>query len=205
MLRTKNIILLAVILLVIPSNLYALDAAVKAPFGLKWGMSLEEIKPLIGKITLNKVAGRLRTVLTTNVKDAYASTKVAYLIFDAKYGLIRVDWLSRYIIKDNDGSIGKKIIQIIKKDIESKHGKATHSAYSINEKVRKKRGFYACIGDRANNCGNWSDSWYQKGKDTDFGSILLSINANKNNDGYILVTYNSPDWQKAASASALGW
>jgi hypothetical protein len=167
------------------------------PFGLKWGMPLNQLSALGVKVKATSKTGDLTIVTAEKVPDAYPDTKVVSLLFDRHLGLVKVRWASTDIEDDPTGTQGRSKYSEMKKLVSESRGTPSDETLVVGARLFDQEDeFYQCLGYEG--CGVWSALWDQKPS----GGVLLSIEGMGTGKGFVQVDYESADWQQAAGQTA---
>lgn len=171
----------------------------KAPFGLKWGLTIAETKKigLVGKIVrINKnfVIFRIKQ-FPIHPSD----TDKGAAIFDKNFGLQKIVWYSKYITGDAYGQEGKRKFSELKKIIIENYNqvKRTRENQAMHLTLYKEVDeFYQCLA--YDGCGYWSILWNISGEQV----IYLQIKSSgRRGRGWIQIAYEGPNFGKAANAN----
>ena len=157
-----------------------------APFGLQWGMSMEEVTAMGVELTPHpsKKDVYSAAALPKNLSDA----EIYILRFKRGFGLVRVGALTSAITLDLDGAQGKERYNRLKTAVSNIYGKP--------DMVRERTGaarvfddsnqFYECL--LFDGCGYWVSFW---GKQKSGGNILLEIRGLERGSGRVDLFFES--------------
>ena len=165
-----------------------------APFGLQWGMSIEEVAAMGVELTPHpsKKGVYSATALPKNLSDA----EIYILRFKRGFGLVRVGALTSAITLDLDGAQGKERYNRLRTAIRKLYGNP--------DMVREKTGalrvfddsnqFYECL--LFDGCGYWVSFW-GKQKTGGGGNILLEIRGLEPGKGRVDIFFESAAFDAA--------
>ena len=135
-----------------------------APFGLRWGMTLEEFQALQLPIAEQTERADMGLILlkTKTVPHPPPDTNHMIVVFnkEAGAGLVKVMWTSNFIEEDPSGRKGRELYDDIKKTLTNRVGQPPNSvAERTFERVYSKSSeFYECL-KYGEECGRWVAIW----------------------------------------------
>lgn len=160
---------------------------VEAPLGLTWG---ESSNKLISDGIIFEECQTDQSItlcLTNNPPIPLSFGEVYSLTFDGDLGLQKVIVAGKDISDDVSGRKGKEQYENIKEALSEKYSKPTfateRSGITLYDEYDE---FYQCL--EYSGCGVWTALWELN------GSIGLSLNGIRRGEGYLTLTYESPDW-----------
>lgn len=169
---------------------------VEAPFGLKWGMHLNDLDGLGVKINSTSKSGNLTIVNAKTMAQAFPDTATVNMLFDNQAGLVKVRWISAAVSDDLDGTKGRVKYGEMKKLVIQNRGNPSDETMVVGARLFDQEDeFYQCLS--YDGCGVWSSLWEQKPS----GGVLLSIEGEGPGKGFVQVDYESADWQKVAGGA----
>jgi hypothetical protein len=157
----------------------------EAPFGLRWGESAEELKSHEISGEIRQGAGHLRLIETNRLPNGPKDTNFANLGIDQKFGLQRIQWVSKDISDDITGEKGLAQYRTLKRSLSERYG----APKSSEEEMIGNRAdsFYQCLAE--DGCGAFVTVW--RTPETDVRLRLLGTTSGK---GRLEVVYLGPDW-----------
>ena len=171
-------------------------AQVEAPFGLKWGMHLNDLDGLGVQINSTSKNGNLTMVNAKTMAQAFPDTATVNMLFDSQAGLVKVRWISTALSDDPDGTKGRVKYGELKKLMVQDRGNPTDETMVVGARLFDQEDeFYQCLA--YDGCGVWTSLWEQKPS----GGVLLSIEGEGPGKGFVQVDYESADWQKVAGGT----
>lgn len=159
--------------------------SIEAPFGLKWGMSVEDAKAQGITLTAldNKSEGKQFTV--TNLPKVLADTEFVLLHFGYNNKLWLVAAISKSFDSDPYGGAVQSRYDELNRLLEKKYGKGNASHHQDRRLYTRSDEFLAGI----KNGRSIHATSYKK----DELSIELSIGANSYSDGYYRLRYENAE------------
>jgi len=174
-----------------------------APFGLKWGMSSEDLKANGVKIEYKDSKNTTTRYLATNLPKTMNNTDVLSLYIDSKHGLVKITWFSTDITDDAYGNKGKIKYTELKELLTNKYGSSKKEYEYIGRSLYKESDeFYQCLN--YSGCGMFATVF-----EDEKSAIVLKIDGTSRGVGYIEIVYEHKLWQdvltniKNADAEAL--
>lgn len=169
----------------------AAAAADDGPFGLRWGMTLDELRQrgtAIRKDTL--LWGAVRSVSVARVAAAPADTTSMNLAFDPELGLQRVIWY-REVKNDRRGEKGRRVYAALKMSLLARYGRPDIGDEIVGLVLfDEPEDFYQCLAYEG--CGVWASEWDPPNS----GSVELAIEGVSRGSGVVVLTYQGPAWRK---------
>ena len=161
-----------------------------APFGLRWGMTIEEFRAL--QLPLVEQTERadmgLALLKTKRVPQTLPDTSYVIVVFDNETGarLVKVIWRSNIIKEDPSGRKGRELYDDVKKALIDRVGLPPMSiAEGVFERVyRKSDEFYECLKSGWE-CGRWVTEWQAEPG----GGASLTIKGLGHGTGLVKVYY----------------
>ena len=158
-----------------------------APYGLVWGAGIEALP----SCEIVHDDGQTAWCVVRNPKSAPVDTAALRLIVDRRFGLQYVDWLSKDIADDANGTNGVAAYRALKNDLSARFGRPHRSA---EESLHPER-FYPCLS--SDGCAAYLAKW----TDGDAEDVYLRLTANKNaTAGVLEVVYEGPRWDDIKEA-----
>jgi hypothetical protein len=165
---------------------------VSAPFGLKWGMQVADLKAAGIEIHSTTKTGNLTVVTAEQVPDEFSDTYLVSMLFDRDLGLVKVRWTGKDIEDDPTGRQGRATYAEMKKFVADKYGKPTDETLVVGARLFDQEDeFYQCLSYEG--CGVWSAIWEEKPS----GGVLLSVEGLGAGKGFVQVDFESQDWRTA--------
>lgn len=166
----------------------------EAPFGLKWGMSIEDAKSLNIEMDENKDDGVVVAYKVSVLPSQPPGTDFAILIFSKARGLQKVLWNSTDIREDSNGVKGREEFKSYQSILEEKYGKpeSKNMIKKTGLKLYKEADeFYQCL--HYDGCGYWMAMWNLKTM-----TVLLEIRSSgRRGNGWLQIAYEGPEWDDA--------
>jgi len=167
-------------------------AETTAPFGLTWGMSVEESREL-GVILTSFPSKHMPEVDQYKVDELpkdLSNADFYFLDFDDEYGLQRITMASDRIYNDVYGDEGKKAYLSLRKSLEEKYGEPSPSYEMIGLALWKEADeFYQCLNYEG--CGYWR-SFFSVEDSRE--RIIFELKGVGRGEGYLLLDYQGPMW-----------
>lgn len=163
----------------------------EAMFGLKWGMSPNEVKALGTTLTKTKAERNLETYKTGSLPKNLSDIE-SYLLIFADGKLVKMVAIGKDIVNDPTGSGGKERFESLTSALTEKYGKPSNNYQSVGNKLFKEYDeFYQCLA--YSGCGMWSSVYEPTDKD-----ISVDLKGQRRGSGYIVLTVESkPQWSRA--------
>jgi len=158
----------------------------EAPFGLSWGMSIEQAQQggLQGSVAVDNEDFTVFQAL--RLPSHPVDTESAVLVFGTVEGLQRVDWYSKRSPGDRTGSKAKDIYFQIRNRLIEKYGEPTRSDEGIPISYYNR--FYECV--ETPGCGGYAVTWSRG----DLSIILQIEGRGSHSEGWVYIDYRGPDW-----------
>lgn len=182
--------LLAVAFVVTAPLVIAADGD-EALFGLKWGMTLADVKSAGVNLTKTKGDRNLETFRASSVPRGLSDFESYSFVFaDGK--LVKLWGLSKDIVNDPTGSAGKQQFEALRSALTEKYGKPRLNYQSVGNKLFKEYDeFYQCLA--YSGCGLWAVTFDTPGK-----HISLELKGQRRGTGYLDITSEAdPQWSNA--------
>lgn len=162
-----------------------------AMFGLRWGMTVAEVKS--AGVALTKTSGdrNLELYKTLSVPRNVSDFESYQMIFaDGK--LAKIVGFSKDISNDPSGSSGKERFETLRSALEKKYGKPNINSQTIGNKVFEEYDeFYECLN--YSGCGLWGSVFESVDKRTS-----IELKGLSRGTGYIEITAEAkPQWAQA--------
>ena len=186
----KNIKLLlgCIPLLTLPA--FAADGD-EALFGLRWGMTVAEVKSAGVSITKTDGDRNLETYKALSVPKTLSDFESYWMIFaDGK--LAKVWGLSKNIENDPSGASGKERFDTLRSALVQKYGQPKINSQTVGNKLFKEYDeFYQCL--KYSGCGLWAATFEPGDKD-----LSIELKGLSRGTGYINITAEAkPQWDQA--------
>lgn len=175
-------------------------SAYEAPFGLRWGMSTEQVKTLVGKYSQAEPRADRPGISIIHFGAAPktpARTALITALFSADVGLVKLVWQSEEIDNDVYGIKGKSFYSQIKNIIKEKYtsGDSKETEIVGVKLYNEADEFYQCL--KYAGCGAWS--LFRR---PDSGGIIaVQLRGVRRGVGYVAVSYESPQFSAAMDAA----
>ncbi|MCK4993547.1 MAG: hypothetical protein KAS13_00695 [Candidatus Omnitrophica bacterium] len=169
------------------------------PFGLKWGMTVEEVKPLCGKLisimtrerpTYGKdTTKKLTSVMVKNLKKTIGigKSEFVHFIFDSEHGLEEINWrgapTGNYRFKEAKEKYNKLLYILTNTYGEAPAVKRFSGYDSFDDKNK----LFDCSPKIGTLCGGVDNIWADK----KYGVAVVSLSTHKGGILYISLHYNS--------------
>ena len=174
----------------------AMPAEAQPPFGLKWGMHVNDLSSLGIKVASTSTSGNIVVVNVKELPNAFPDTDAVNMLFDRQLGLVKVRWTSTAVASDPNGSQGRSKYVEMKKTVVETRGNPSDETLVVGARLFDQEDeFYQCLSYEG--CGVWSALWEEKPS----GGVLLSVEGLGPGQGYVQLDFESADWQKVAGAA----
>lgn len=184
--KTELIISLA--LLSLPA--FAADGD-EALFGLRWGMTVAEVKA--AGVTLSKTRGdrNLETYKASSMPKNLSDFESYSMVF-ADGRLVKIWGLSKDIANDPSGSAGKERFEALRTALIQKYGQPKLNSQTVGNKLFKEYDeFYQCLA--YSGCGLWVSTFGTPDKD-----LSIELKGLRRGTGYVDITAEAkPQWGQA--------
>lgn len=168
--------------------------AEEAPYGLRWGASVEELKTRGIAGDVQQDDGQLQIYQTNKLSDTPSNLDFARLAVDRRFGLQRILWVSKEIIDDPSGQKGLDLYKTMKASLTETYGDPKSADEDIAGSGNQNPvGFYQCLAQ--DGCGSFVTVW--RSVDTDVRLRLLGTTTGK---GRLEVVFLGPDWSDIVAA-----
>ena len=179
-----------------PPAAAAMPAEAQPPFGLKWGMHVNDLSSLGIKVASTSTSGNIVMVNVKELPNAFPDTNTVNMLFDRQLGLVKVRWTSSALANDPTGSQGRSKYGEMKKTVVESRGNPSDETLVVGARLFDQEDeFYQCLAYEG--CGVWSALWEEKPS----GGVLLSVEGLGPGQGYVQLDFESADWQKVAGAA----
>ena len=179
-------------LMVLVASICNFAIAQDGPFGLQWGDTAQELREKGLTLSDTKRDGLFSIYRTTSMPKNISIAESYSMIIHDRFGLQKVSVISKNIENDPTGREGKQIYNEFKSAISEKYGAASTSIERTGAKLYQEFDeFYQCLNHSG--CGYWTSVWDLKDKGT-IGIYLKGLSRAK---GYIVITYEGPQWSRA--------
>ena len=165
-----------------------------ALFGLRWGMTIPDVKAVSVNLTKKKGERNLEFYSSTSLPKNISDVELYSMIFaDGK--LVKIWAISKDISNDPTGSTGKERFETLQSTLAEKYGKTIFNSQSIGNKLYKEYDeFYQCLA--YSGCGQWTKFFESADK-----VISVELKGLRRGIGYIEVTAEAkPQWNRALEA-----
>jgi len=165
-----------------------------APFGLRWGATIEELQTRGFVGDMQQDDGQMRIYQTNKLSGAPSYSDFARLGVDRRFGLQRILWVSKEITDDPSGQKGLDLYKAMKVTLTEKYGEPKSSDEEIaGSRTLGPNAFYQCLAE--DGCGAFVTVWRSVGADARLR--LLGAATGK---GRLEVVYLGPDWSDVLDA-----
>lgn len=162
-----------------------------ALFGLKWGMTVQDVKAAGVNLTKMKNDRNLETYRAPAVPRGLSDFEIYSFVFaDGK--LVKLWALSKDIVDDPTGNTGKERFGALRTMLSEKYGKPAQNHQVIGSILFKGADeFYQCLAYRG--CGLWVAGFETPEKD-----VYVHLKGLRRGTGYLDVTAEAnPQWGRA--------
>lgn len=164
-----------------------------ALFGLRWGENMEDIKRLGVSGDLQQYDGHLTLFQVTTLPHGPNDTKFASLGIDRRFGLQRIQWISKDIADTPSGEKGIALYKTMKRALSDQYGDPKSSDEEIvGSPNQSSPSLYRCLAE--DGCGVFVTVW--RTPDTDARLRLMGSASGK---GWLEVVLLGPDWSDIVS------
>ncbi len=163
----------------------------EALFGLRWGMTVAEVKSAGVAITKTNGDRNLDTYKALSVPRNLSDFESYWMVFaDGK--LAKVWGFSKNISNDPNGSSGKERFDTLRSALVQKYGKPKLNSQTVGNKLFKEYDeFYECL--KYSGCGLWVSTFESGDKD-----LSIELKGLSRGTGYIDITAEAkPQWDQA--------
>lgn len=183
------LICLSVVFALVTTTANAQDAN-EAMFGLRWGMSIQEVRSLGVNLTKEKGDRNIDTY-TTNSLPKNLSDIEKYSLMFADGNLVKMSAVTKNITNDPTGANGKERFEALKSSLTAKYGNPALNQQSVGSKLFKERDeFYQCL--KYPGCGMWAVAY-----DFSVKMISLELKGLGRGTGFLIIVTEGPGWDKA--------
>ena len=170
-------------------------ASENAPFGLKWGVGVEDLRKQGIELQKDSAEGRLEIFSAKSLPKNLSIAESYSLVFDQEFGLQKILMLSEDITDDAFGSEGKEMYDDIKSKLKNKYGEPTKNFEIVGLRLYDESDeFYQCLS--YDGCGAWVSAFEDKEQ-----VIAVQIKGMRRGHGYITLTYEGPKWKESLDAN----
>ena len=169
-------------------------ASENAPFGLKWGASVNDLRKQGIELQNKFTEGRLEDFFAKSLPKNLSTTKFYRLYFDQEFGLQKILMFSEDITNDAFGFKGKEMYDDIKSKLKNKYGEPTGNWEYVGRRLYDESDeFYQCLS--YDGCGSWASLFEDKEQ-----KILVEIQGKRRGHGFIKLVYEGPKWGESLDA-----
>jgi hypothetical protein len=163
----------------------------EAMFGLRWDMSVSEVRATGAPLTQQRTEGNITAFRTESVPKGFSDAEFYVLMF-ASDRLVKIVMVTKDFTDDPFGTAGRERFAKIKTILEEKYGKPTMSSQEVGRKLFRERDeFYQCLAYTG--CGLWAAVFEPPGK-----SISMELKGSRRGVGYVSITTEAePQWTNA--------
>jgi hypothetical protein len=168
--------------------------AQEAPFGFRWGQSLDELAAAGVKGAIRQDEENISVLQSGSVSGAGDDTDLVRLIVDRHFGLQRIEWASKNLGDDPSGQKAVALYHKMKTILSDEYGAPRSSAEEIG--VVTYTGpddFFKCLA--TDGCGAYASVW--RSGYSDVAMHLVGTSAGK---GWLEIVYVGPDWEDVVAA-----
>ena len=169
-------------------------ASEDAPFGLKWGVSVDDLRNQGIELQKGPAKGRVEIFTAKSLPKNLSMAESYGLVFDQEFGLQKIGMLSEDITDDAFGSKGKEMYDDIKSKLKNKYGEPTKNSEIVGlRRYDESDEFYQCLS--YDGCGMWYSFFEDKGQ-----MIFVEIQGMRRGHGLIRLSYDGPKWGESHDA-----
>ena len=168
------------------------------PFGLEWGMTVQDAKDLGVEMQKSGAEGRLTIYSAESLPKNLSIAESYALVFDSQFSLIKIKMVSNNIENDPYGTEGKEKYSDLKHILVTKYGPPEEgmSVELIGLALYDESDeFYQCLA--YSGCGYWMAGFTDKTSGMIVGLQLKGLSRGK---GYIVLSYEGPLFSDAVNA-----
>lgn len=172
------------------SNAFAADGD-EALFGLRWGMSVAEVKAAGVILTKTRGDRNMESYKTPSMPKNLSDLESYSLIFaDGK--LAKMWGTGKNITDDPSGSSGKERFETLRTALLQKYGQPSLNSQTVGNKLFKENDeFYQCL--KYSGCGLWVSAFETPDK-----LVSIELKGLNRGTGYLEVTTEAkPQWVQA--------
>ncbi|MDR3436164.1 hypothetical protein [Telmatospirillum sp.] len=180
------------LLLALPFLVCHAMASDDAPFGLRWGAGIEELKVrgLSGEVVEDD--GNHKTFVARTLPKPTADTGATRLTIHHRYGLQRIAWQSKDLSDDPTGEKGLDAYSAMKSSLTAQFGRPKSSDEEMPATPDRNRlSFYQCLAQ--DGCGAVVSVW-----STPEGDVRARLTGTTAGIGRLEVIFLGPDWSDVA-------
>lgn len=162
-----------------------------ALFGLRWGMTVDDVKAAGASLSKTKGDRNLDFYKTSSLPKNISDFDSYWLIFaDGK--LVKLQGVGKNILNDPSGSNGKERFEALRSALQQKYGTPTLNSQTIGNKLFEEYDeFYQCL--KYTGCGLWTSVFSTSDK-----VVSIDLKGLSRGTGYIELTAEAkPQWSKA--------
>lgn len=163
-------------------------AAFPDSLGLKWGLELSDFHQMDFDIEEEWPMGDRSTAIRLRTpSQTFPDSGSLLLVFDQEVGLVKTQWASMLIERDEPGIKGLDAFDQLKATVSQQYGPPDTTQEELSVKLQGFHGsFYQCLQEET--CGQWQSIW-----ETPKGGILmLKLVGLRPGVGFIQITHQSP-------------
>ena len=169
-------------------------ASEDAPFGLKWGVSVDDLRNQGIELQKESAKGRVEVFFAKSLPKNLSIAESYGLAFDQEFGLQKIVMFSEDITDDAFGYKGKEMYDDIKSKLKNKYGEPTKNWEYMGRRLYDESDeFYQCLS--YDGCGSWASLFKDKEQE-----ILVEIEGMRRGHGSISISYEGPKWGESLDA-----
>lgn len=163
-------------------------AAFPDPLGLKWGLELSDFHQMDFDIEEEWPMGDRSTAIRLSTpSQTLPDSGSLLLVFDQEVGLVKTQWASMLIERDEPGTKGLDAFDQLKTTLTRQYGPPDTTQEELSVKLQGFHGrFYQCLQEET--CGQWQSIW----KTPKGGILMLELVGLRPGVGFIQITHQSP-------------
>ena len=169
-------------------------ASEDAPFGLKWGVGVDDLRNQGIELQKKRAEGRLEIFSAKSLPKNLSIAEYYILYFDQEFGLQKIVMFSEDITDDAFGSKGKEIYDDIKSKLKNKYGKPASTEIMGLYLFDEPDEFYQCLS--YDGCGIWA-SFFAVDKEQ---IVAVEIEGTRRGHGFIKLAYEGSKWSESVHA-----
>ncbi len=182
--------LLAALLVISPISSLATDGD-DALFGLRWGMSISEVRAA-GVALKKEQADRTLEIYSSTSAPREISNAESYVFVFSEGKLVKLRYVGKNITDDAFGTSGKEQFESLKTALTEKYGIPDNNFQNVGGRLFKEADeFYQCLA--YSGCGMWVSIFKSPDK-----YLMLELKGIRRGTGYVSLTAEaSPQWNEA--------
>ena len=166
-------------------------ASEDAPFGLKWGVGVDDLRNHGIKLQKLAAEGRVEVFLAKSLPKNLSIAKLYAIYFDQEFGLQKIAMFSEDITDDAFGYKGKEMYDDIKSKLKNKYGEPTKNSETVGLMLYDESDeFYQCLS--YDGCGVWFSLFKNKEQ-----TIVVELEGKRRGHGYITIRYEGSKWKES--------